>query len=81
MDFNKEKYIKALESKKPEKGINTYGQSIVKEICDWFGSYKEFGRWCGVEKRIGVAELKAKFDYIKSRGIKSSHYLAVITKK
>ena len=63
-----------------QKGIHSYTHSIVKDVCDYFG-VKEFGIWLGVAKRIGAGELKAKLDYIKSRGIKSPKYLMSCVKK
>lgn len=77
-------YVKTLENraKKPkEKGIHSYTHSVVKEICDYFGSYKEFGRWLGVARNIGAGELKVKFEYMKSKKIKSPNYLSTCTKK
>ena len=77
-------YQKILENrviKEKPKGIYSYQQGVVKEICDYFGSYKEFGLWSGVCKKIGAGELKAKLDYIKGKGIKSPNYLLVCTKK
>lgn len=60
-------------------GIHSYLHMLVKEICDYF-KVKEFGRWLGVGKRIGVHNLKANFDYCKERGIDKVNYLAVMCK-
>ena len=75
-------YLEKLEkrAKVSRKGIHTYSHAIVKEVCDWL-EVKEFGLWLGVAKRIGAGELKAKLDYIKSKGIKSPNYLLKCTKK
>ena len=81
--MNLENYEKVLENRaklsKP-KGIHSYAHSVVKEVCDWL-EVKEFPIWLGIAKRIGAGELKAKLEYIKSRGIKSPRYLMICTKK
>ena len=73
-------YSEKLKNRAAQKGIHSYAHSIVKDVCDYFG-VKEFGIWLGVAKRIGAGELKAKLDYIKSRGIKSPKYLMACVKR
>ena len=63
------------------KGIHSYSHSIVKEVCDWLGSNKEFGLWLGVAKRITPSELKVKLDYVKERGIRDPKYLLASCRK
>lgn len=75
--FNRENFKKELKNRSAsqKKGIHNYSQEIVRQICEYFGSYKEFSLWCGVAKRIGPNELKNRFDYIKERKITNSRYL------
>lgn len=66
---------------KKAKGIHSYNHQVVKEVCDYFGSYKEFGLWLGVAKRIGAGELKIKLKYIIEREIKEPKYLLASCRK
>lgn len=63
------------------KGIHSYNHEVVKQVCDYFGSYKEFGLWLGVAKRIGAGELRERFAYMVGRGIKDSKYLLASCRK
>ena len=73
-------YLEKLSKPTTPKGIYSYPQELADEICQWLGDYKEFGLWVRKAREIGAGELKAKFHYIKSRGIKSNHYLLKICK-
>ena len=62
-----------------KKAPNSYLASIVESVNEWcYGDAKDpdcWKFWCGIGKRIGAGELKAKLDYVKSRDIKSPRYL------
>ena len=66
---------------KKAKGIHSYNHQVVKEVCDYFGSNKEFGLWLGGAKRIGAGELKVKLNYVVDRGIKEPKYLLASCRK
>ena len=69
-----------------KKAPNSYLASIVEEVNKW--CYGEAGikdqncwrMWCGIGHKISPGVLKAKLDYVKSKGIKSPRYLLACCK-
>ena len=72
-------YLEKLRKPTTPKGIYSYHQELAQEICQWLGDYKEFGLWVKMAKQ-DVGKLKEGLKYIKSRSIKSNHYLLKICK-
>ena len=68
-----------------KKAPNSYLASIVEEVNMYlYGDAKDqdcWKFWCGIGKRIGAGELKAKLDYVKQRGIKSPKYLLACVRR
>lgn len=79
MDLNS--YQQELLARKPVKGIHSLDHAMAKEVCDYFGSNKEFGLWVKTSKKIGAGELRAKLTYVKERGIKNPKYLLATCRK